>query len=329
MVFGGVLGVVDTRISELLSRFRGWLREAACCECPQPLGKPTTREQTEVRHLPMPTISAPSDAVSLHDAGGSPARASGHPCAWAIPHEPPPDKATDLISSISAPMSSNDCSGRADRLRLRAQAAATANKAYLSLAGPPGVASLYGMSVPPEARGQHVASGLTAAMMAPGAGARLRPVPSFTRPTWRSASTAGSASLSADPRPSSPPRRCGPTRTDRTAQATLPGQPASRTSNKSMVRMLRRARGAGVSARVPKTPAWVHRQQRRADCSYPCEGALVGGTRDALRIGSGPPICCGSRSREVWPSDAVWSARTGRYRWPWMPEVVAEVLRWK
>jgi hypothetical protein len=77
MVFGGVLGVVDTRISELLSRFRGWLREAACCECPQPLAKPTTREQTEVRHLPMPTISAPSDAVSLHDAGGSPARASG------------------------------------------------------------------------------------------------------------------------------------------------------------------------------------------------------------------------------------------------------------
>ena len=38
-------------------------------------------------------------------------------------------------------------------------------KAYLSLAGPPGVASIYGMSVRPEARGRHVASGLTAAMM--------------------------------------------------------------------------------------------------------------------------------------------------------------------
>ena len=39
-------------------------------------------------------------------------------------------------------------------------------KAYLSLAGPPGVASIYGMSVRPEARGRHVASGLTAAMLA-------------------------------------------------------------------------------------------------------------------------------------------------------------------
>ncbi len=39
-------------------------------------------------------------------------------------------------------------------------------KAYLSLAGPPGVASIYGMSVRPEARGQGVAGGLTAAMMA-------------------------------------------------------------------------------------------------------------------------------------------------------------------
>lgn len=39
-------------------------------------------------------------------------------------------------------------------------------KAYLSLAGPPRVASIYGMSVRPEARGRHVASGLTVAMMA-------------------------------------------------------------------------------------------------------------------------------------------------------------------
>ena len=39
-------------------------------------------------------------------------------------------------------------------------------KAYLSLAGPPAVASIYGMSVRPEARGPQVASGLTAAMLA-------------------------------------------------------------------------------------------------------------------------------------------------------------------
>lgn len=39
-------------------------------------------------------------------------------------------------------------------------------KAYLSLPGPPGVASLYGMSVVPEARGRGVAAGLTAAMVA-------------------------------------------------------------------------------------------------------------------------------------------------------------------
>lgn len=38
-------------------------------------------------------------------------------------------------------------------------------KAYLSLAGPPGVASIYGMSIRPEARGRRVASGLAAAMM--------------------------------------------------------------------------------------------------------------------------------------------------------------------
>ena len=38
-------------------------------------------------------------------------------------------------------------------------------KAYLSFAGPPGRASIYGMSVRPEARGRGVATGLTAAMM--------------------------------------------------------------------------------------------------------------------------------------------------------------------
>jgi GNAT superfamily N-acetyltransferase len=38
-------------------------------------------------------------------------------------------------------------------------------KAYLSLAGPPGVASIYGMFVPPEARGRGVARGLTATML--------------------------------------------------------------------------------------------------------------------------------------------------------------------
>jgi GNAT superfamily N-acetyltransferase len=39
-------------------------------------------------------------------------------------------------------------------------------KAYLSFAGPPGVAAIYGMSVLPEARGRGVAIGLSAAMMA-------------------------------------------------------------------------------------------------------------------------------------------------------------------
>jgi GNAT superfamily N-acetyltransferase len=38
-------------------------------------------------------------------------------------------------------------------------------KAYLSLAGPPGVASIYGMYVPPEARGRGVAGGLTTTML--------------------------------------------------------------------------------------------------------------------------------------------------------------------
>lgn len=39
-------------------------------------------------------------------------------------------------------------------------------KAYLSFPGPPGVASLYGMSVLPEVRGQGIAAGLTGVMMA-------------------------------------------------------------------------------------------------------------------------------------------------------------------
>jgi GNAT superfamily N-acetyltransferase len=38
-------------------------------------------------------------------------------------------------------------------------------KAYLSLAGPPDVASIYGMFVPPEARGRGVAGGLTTTML--------------------------------------------------------------------------------------------------------------------------------------------------------------------
>lgn len=38
-------------------------------------------------------------------------------------------------------------------------------KGYLSLAGPPGVASIYGMSVVPEARGGGVASGLTTTLL--------------------------------------------------------------------------------------------------------------------------------------------------------------------
>lgn len=38
-------------------------------------------------------------------------------------------------------------------------------KAYLSFAGPPGVAAIYGMSVLPEARGHGIAVGLSAAMM--------------------------------------------------------------------------------------------------------------------------------------------------------------------
>lgn len=41
----------------------------------------------------------------------------------------------------------------------------TLGKAYLSLAGPPGVASIYGMFVLPEARGRHVAGGLTTTML--------------------------------------------------------------------------------------------------------------------------------------------------------------------
>jgi ribosomal protein S18 acetylase RimI-like enzyme len=38
-------------------------------------------------------------------------------------------------------------------------------KAYLSVAGPSGVASIYGMFVPPEARGRGVAGGLTTTML--------------------------------------------------------------------------------------------------------------------------------------------------------------------
>ena len=38
-------------------------------------------------------------------------------------------------------------------------------KAYLSVAGPPGVASIYGMGVRPEARGRGVAAGLTAILL--------------------------------------------------------------------------------------------------------------------------------------------------------------------
>jgi ribosomal protein S18 acetylase RimI-like enzyme len=38
-------------------------------------------------------------------------------------------------------------------------------KGYLSLAGPPGVAAIFGMSVRPEARGQRVATGLTTALL--------------------------------------------------------------------------------------------------------------------------------------------------------------------
>lgn len=41
----------------------------------------------------------------------------------------------------------------------------TVGKAYLSLAGPPGVASIYGMYVSPEARGRGVAGGLTTTML--------------------------------------------------------------------------------------------------------------------------------------------------------------------
>lgn len=41
----------------------------------------------------------------------------------------------------------------------------TVGKAYLSLAGPPGVASIYGMFVPPEARGRGVARALTTTML--------------------------------------------------------------------------------------------------------------------------------------------------------------------
>jgi ribosomal protein S18 acetylase RimI-like enzyme len=42
---------------------------------------------------------------------------------------------------------------------------APVGKGYLSLAGPPGVASIYGMSVLPEARGMGIASGLTRALI--------------------------------------------------------------------------------------------------------------------------------------------------------------------
>jgi ribosomal protein S18 acetylase RimI-like enzyme len=38
-------------------------------------------------------------------------------------------------------------------------------KGYVSLAGPPGIASLYGMSVVPEARGRGVAGGLTGVLL--------------------------------------------------------------------------------------------------------------------------------------------------------------------
>lgn len=56
--------------------------------------------------------------------------------------------------------------GRAPGHRYLAVADGNAiGKAYLSLAGPPGVASVYGMFVPPEARGRGVAGGLTTTML--------------------------------------------------------------------------------------------------------------------------------------------------------------------
>jgi GNAT superfamily N-acetyltransferase len=42
---------------------------------------------------------------------------------------------------------------------------APVGKGYLSLAGPPGVAAIYGMSVRPDARGRGVASGPTNALL--------------------------------------------------------------------------------------------------------------------------------------------------------------------
>ncbi len=56
--------------------------------------------------------------------------------------------------------------GRARGLRVLARHEGVAvGKAYLSLAGPPGVGSIYGMSVRPSARGRGVASALTAALI--------------------------------------------------------------------------------------------------------------------------------------------------------------------
>lgn len=73
-----------------------------------------------------------------------------------------PDDERDLVAELHRYWGP----GRAPGRRYLAVAdGQTVGKAYLALGGPPGVASIYGMFVPPEARGRGVAGGLTTAML--------------------------------------------------------------------------------------------------------------------------------------------------------------------
>jgi GNAT superfamily N-acetyltransferase len=73
-----------------------------------------------------------------------------------------PDEERDLVAEFHRHWGP----GRAPGHRYLAVAdGQTVGKAYLSLAGPPGVASIYGMFVAPEGRGRGVAGGLTTTML--------------------------------------------------------------------------------------------------------------------------------------------------------------------
>jgi GNAT superfamily N-acetyltransferase len=73
-----------------------------------------------------------------------------------------PDDERELVAEVHRHWGPGRVSGHRYLARSNGEAIA---KAYLSLAGPPGVGSIYGMSVVPEARGRGVAGGLTTMLL--------------------------------------------------------------------------------------------------------------------------------------------------------------------